>query len=429
VWGEDGADDEPFGSHPLDRVILWGRRVGVVSGLEGPEGTGVVHPSACKNALGRGLYDCPANAPRSRWRVGSVGRLPPQDFVLLGTAAHQYDPLVHFPKQIWFANFLALAAQPGARVLPPDVGRAYNASHLLCSRRGGVVGSKPRIFSGRSDAYLFRNMAYLRAGVVESSHALKKSYGIAATPFEQLVRGRLTIPSAPVFVPRTVTIITRKWHASRSIHNIEAVVEAVTGALGADAPPPQVVIFDPDFTPWEEHVQAMASTGILVASHGAALANLVFLPTGAAVIEIFPWKFHKTTYRSLATSLGLMYLPIHAQSPPDPTDLTVNRFAGDCIYRRKFYDACIATYASAFQFNNNYLCLEAVKHQNIVVDIPALRNALDQAIDHIGAYALSNPFYAPHLNRDAFRPPIPTYEEWVALRPREAMEGVTGCSD
>ena len=42
----------------------------------------------------------------------------------------------------------------------------YSSTHLLYSRRGAMAGIKPRIFSGRADAYTFRNVAYVRAGVV-----------------------------------------------------------------------------------------------------------------------------------------------------------------------------------------------------------------------------------------------------------------------
>jgi capsular polysaccharide biosynthesis protein len=37
----------------------------------------------------------------------------------------------------------------------------------------------------------------------------------------------------------------------------------------------------------------MAGTGILIAAHGAALVNSMFLPQHAAVIEIFPFLMKK----------------------------------------------------------------------------------------------------------------------------------------
>ena len=42
-------------------------------------------------------------------------------------------------------------------------------------------------------------------------------------------------------------------------------------------------------------VELMAGTGILIAPHGAHLANTMFLPARAAVIELFPPVMKKGT--------------------------------------------------------------------------------------------------------------------------------------
>ena len=93
----------------------------------------------------------------------------------------------------------------------------------------------------------------------------------------------------------------------------------------------------------------MAGTGILIAAHGAALVNSMFLPQHAVVIEvrlagsaggrshartalpppphasppphprshaqIFPWLFKKSTYSNLAALMGLWYLPVYTGRP------------------------------------------------------------------------------------------------------------------
>ncbi len=57
-----------------------------------------------------------------------------------------------------------------------------------------------------------------------------------------------------------------------------------------------------------QQVAWLRGTTILVAAHGAALANLLFLPPGAAVYEVFPPKFlYQRFYRPMAIQLGLDY--------------------------------------------------------------------------------------------------------------------------
>ena len=46
----------------------------------------------------------------------------------------------------------------------------------------------------------------------------------------------------------------------------------------------------------------MAGTGILIAAHGAALVNAMFLPQHAVVIEMFPYYLKKMTYVAWAWS-------------------------------------------------------------------------------------------------------------------------------
>ena len=61
-----------------------------------------------------------------------------------------------------------------------------------------------------------------------------------------------------------------------------------------------------------DQVMLMSSTGVLVAPHGAALANIMFLPAHAAVVEIFPYLMKKNTYRYLCGLFDLLYFPVRA---------------------------------------------------------------------------------------------------------------------
>lgn len=51
----------------------------------------------------------------------------------------------------------------------------------------------------------------------------------------------------------------------------------------------------------------MAGTGILIAAHGAALVNSMFLPQHAVVIEIFPYFMKKMTCVTPSSQLTFMH--------------------------------------------------------------------------------------------------------------------------
>jgi Capsular polysaccharide biosynthesis protein len=56
-----------------------------------------------------------------------------------------------------------------------------------------------------------------------------------------------------------------------------------------------------------EQVGRFAEASHIIAVHGAGLANLIFAPKGARVLEIFPENFTKSTFAWMAARLGLDY--------------------------------------------------------------------------------------------------------------------------
>lgn len=58
---------------------------------------------------------------------------------------------------------------------------------------------------------------------------------------------------------------------------------------------------------FEAQVQLAATTSVLVAAHGASLTNALFLPPGAAVVEVLNCGHRSNTYRLLSTNRGLSY--------------------------------------------------------------------------------------------------------------------------
>ncbi|CAI7833687.1 unnamed protein product [Closterium sp. NIES-54] len=46
---------------------------------------------------------------------------------------------------------------------------------------------------------------------------------------------------------------------------------------------------------------------LFISMHGASLSNLIFLPPGSTVLELFPFKFHSDAYKNLALRHGINY--------------------------------------------------------------------------------------------------------------------------
>ena len=90
--------------------------------------------------------------------------------------------------------------------------------------------------------------------------------------------------------PRKITIITRKRTNGRMFDNQDELIAAAR-ATGLEVD----VVQDLGKMPFKKVVELMGGTGILIAAHGAALVNAMFLPQHAVVIEIFPYLMKKMT--------------------------------------------------------------------------------------------------------------------------------------
>jgi hypothetical protein len=99
--------------------------------------------------------------------------------------------------------------------------------------------------------------------------------------------------------PGKALVVQRR--SDRLITNAGAVYDAV-GAVCAQA---EFVFIEN--VPFGGQIQAHASASVLIAVHGGALANMVFMRSGAAVIEVFPYGYDSPKYRNLAAKLGIAY--------------------------------------------------------------------------------------------------------------------------
>ncbi len=112
--------------------------------------------------------------------------------------------------------------------------------------------------------------------------------------------GDLLLAAAKAPAPAPVgdaLYLSRAGEKRRNLTN-DAALAADLGALG-------FTTFDPGGTRVADQVAAFRGASRIVATHGAALANLLWAPKGARVVEIFSEDSCKSVYLVLAKQLGL----------------------------------------------------------------------------------------------------------------------------
>jgi len=105
----------------------------------------------------------------------------------------------------------------------------------------------------------------------------------------RFLAARLGVPARPGS-PRRI-YIDRRAAPNRRLENEDALVAAV--ALEGAAVAEEAALF--------------AGAEVIVAPHGAGLANLVFAPPGCRVIELLPDAYVNWCFRRLAAAAGLDY--------------------------------------------------------------------------------------------------------------------------
>jgi capsular polysaccharide biosynthesis protein len=114
----------------------------------------------------------------------------------------------------------------------------------------------------------------------------------AAEPPEDVGRNRLDSPPA-----RGLLFVARSDAVRRVIVNEPELANALQ-AYGF-----RIIV--PSVLSARQQIEAFSSSNVIVAAHGAALANLVFAPEGAFVIELASAAIlHMSTFRHLTNTLG-----------------------------------------------------------------------------------------------------------------------------
>jgi protein O-GlcNAc transferase len=86
--------------------------------------------------------------------------------------------------------------------------------------------------------------------------------------------------------------------------------------LKATIPHVKVQIIDFAAISFEEQLQIIRETDVLVGVHGAGLTHGMFLREGSVIVEILPAGLDHKGFRNLAGVMGHTYLSTHASTPP-----------------------------------------------------------------------------------------------------------------
>lgn len=246
-----------------------------------------------------------ANHPWVRGRVSPDGRdfvvsLPPIDrvipepFILLGTD----ENFSHWLER----NLLKLAVLEAGGVddalplLINDDLRSYQREFL------GLVGVSPQ-----------RLMPVPR-GLVVSCRKVAVPVVLRNRPRMRLgidwLRGRVAAHMTAPALARDLLLLSRRDSSLRVMHN-EAELEQALKPLG-------FTTFAAGEAPVTEQIRAFSRARVIVAAHGAGLANLIFAPPGAFVLEIAtPGSAQMDEFRFIARVMGQRIATLVADRPGD----------------------------------------------------------------------------------------------------------------
>jgi Glycosyltransferase 61 len=170
----------------------------------------------------------------------------------------------------------------GLRVVRPIVDYGYNPLPNL-----GYQTRHP------NDLYHMRNVILERfeLGRHKKQQNQKQEYTGGGCP---VVRDVSAVP--------VIRILNRRPDHGRTLQNIPELIEALTEQL----PGVPVIVLDSfEGKTFEEQVEYMASTDILLSPHGGQLASIPFLPACASVTEFFPVGYYcPQFFASLAAASG-----------------------------------------------------------------------------------------------------------------------------
>ena len=142
----------------------------------------------------------------------------------------------------------------------------------------------------------------LRAGMTGNSAALGTPHTRRGTD------GSSSRGGGTLLVRRRVSYDSKG--RARAIYNHDELRGALKRWLDARAPRAErpLVVFEPSGLSFAETVRLWSSASLVVAPHGAGLANLMFCPPGATVVELFRAGDPHVIYQRLSATFDLHYV-------------------------------------------------------------------------------------------------------------------------
>ena len=331
------------------------------------------------------VYTETSSKNRVEYKVGNQWAMPPMGTVAFSGAggAVPRGSLGDF-----FSALFALAAPKAAAYLG-ELQAALGPKRLLCSVAGGIPGAKHRLFSGRADAAMFKTYVYQSLGL-----------------------NVLGLKPHPRYAPRKILVLnsahthdsavdSASAYANQRIWNAEEVLEAVK-ATGV----PYQVVDSMEGMSFKDTVKLFATTGILIAPHGDAMAMSVFMPAHSVTVELFPYGIKRNTFRQLANFLDLHYLPIYS-SLRVPVEKVARGDESARVYSRDFWEQCESKNLTGYDSATLPFCTQALAAHPLVVNIPELKVLLRDAVDCASSFSLKNPEWAALAETEGLpvRPP------------------------
>lgn len=66
---------------------------------------------------------------------------------------------------------------------------------------------------------------------------------------------------------------------------------------------------------FKDQINLMHNTFLLIAPHGSGTVNMIFMPRGSAVLELYPKGFYNNVYRDMSPIFDLAYFDLESGSP------------------------------------------------------------------------------------------------------------------
>ena len=241
--------------HMVERINIFHFAASALVGFLARLRTYGLHASAGQNELGE--------------TIGSVTYTE-------GRSCHGYDRAILLtPREImndWAWNVAPLAFSNCTEFyFNEDVHKILHPNgNMTCFSDAVLLGKSNNLFSGTWDAVKFR-----REVQAQHSVTFKKTY---------------------------ILIVIRR--TTRKIVNEDELIDFVyKNRRGYD-----VVVADVGAHPFVDQLRLASQAALVIAVHGAGLTNSIFLPTGAVVLEILPFKFTYVIYQRVAINAGCQYI-------------------------------------------------------------------------------------------------------------------------